>query len=52
MYQLSMPHKKCQIIFINQNIKFSQRVLFQFFPDLRQLITITKSVESINLKTN
>ena len=38
-------------IYIYQTI-ISKRVIFRFLPNLRRLNKVTKSVKSINLKTN
>ena len=53
----SYIYKLCLSIFnVNIYIKskkfITQRVIFQFLPNLRRLNKITKSVKSTNLKTN
>ena len=39
-------------IYIKNKTFITQRVIFRFFPNLRRLNKITKTVEGTNLKTN
>ena len=50
-----MPYtkvQKCQYINQKQDIYFLTSYIFRFFLNLRKLNKITKSIKSINLKTN
>ena len=43
---------KCQIIYIKNNTFIYFELYFGFFQTFKRLSKITKSVKSINLKTN